>query len=80
MKKAKFLILGSFLIYICKTYGYSMDWVLGRCRRKVYKRLNKKPINGIQLIGDKMNIIDKNFEELVKSIKEASETEIFCSY
>ena len=31
----------------------------------------------IYLIGDKMNIIDKNFEELVKSIKEASETEIF---
>ena len=36
-EKGKFLILGSFLIYICKTYGYSMDWVLGRCKEKFIK-------------------------------------------
>lgn len=38
-EKGKFLILEPFLIYICKTYGYSIDWVLGRSNQKlVYKK------------------------------------------
>lgn len=37
-EKGKFLILGSFLIYICRTYGYSIDWVLGRSEEKFIKK------------------------------------------
>ncbi len=36
-EKGKFLILGPFLIYMCREYGYSIDWVLGRCDRKFLK-------------------------------------------
>ena len=38
-EKGKFLILGSFLIYICKTYGYSADWILGRSKEKFIKKV-----------------------------------------
>jgi len=37
----KFLILGSFLIELSKSYNYSIDWILGRSNEKF---INKKTI------------------------------------
>ncbi len=36
-ENGKFLILSPFLIQICKKYGYSIDWVLGRSEQKLIK-------------------------------------------
>lgn len=33
----KILILGAFLVEICKTYNYSADWILGRSKDKFIK-------------------------------------------
>ena len=38
-EKGRFLILGPFLIYICRTYGYSIDWVLERSAEKLIKKV-----------------------------------------
>lgn len=38
-ENGKFLILSPFLIQICKTYGYSTDWVLGRSDEKLIKNI-----------------------------------------
>lgn len=38
-ENGKFLILSPFLIQICKTYGYSTDWVLGRSDEKFIKNI-----------------------------------------
>lgn len=38
-ENGKFLILSPFLIQICKTYGYSIDWVLGRSEEKFVKKI-----------------------------------------
>lgn len=36
-ENGKFLILSPFLIEICQTYGYSIDWILGRSEDKFLK-------------------------------------------